>query len=277
MSNAPPRLTDRAALERARDRARRGGGPVSFLHELAATDVEERLAEVNRRFTAPAIVTGFPALWNDFLPNARIAPDADIVALHEGAHDLVIDALTLHWADDPVGRLVQARRALVPDGLFLGVLLGGRTLSALRAALATAEAELRGGLAPRVAPMAEIRDLGGLLQRAGFALPVADSAQYPVSYAHPLALMADLRAMGEGNALAARERRFLRRDVLRRAVDLYPQDADGRVVAGFEIVTLTGWAPAAGQPVPLRPGSATTRLADVLGTPERPLPPGGDD
>lgn len=169
-----PKLTDRTALEAHRARARRN--PALFLQEAAADDIKDRLAVVNRTFTAPAIVTTEPALWQSRIPGATCVPDAPVLQLEEGAHDLLIHALALHWADDPVGQLIQCRRALKPDGLFLGVAFGGQTLTELRAALGQAEIEVTGGLSPRVAPMADIRDLGALLQRAGLALPVADAA-----------------------------------------------------------------------------------------------------
>lgn len=248
---------------------------MTFLHDLARDDIEERLEEVNRRFTSPVVIAGMPAPWNGLTGQMPLA-DSDRLPLTDASHDLIVDGLTLHWADDPVGRMVQARRALKPDGLFIASMFGGLTLTELRAALATAEAEIRGGLSPRVAPMGEIRDLGGLLQRAGFALPVADSIVHRVSYATPLDLMRDLRGMGETNALVARDRSFLRRDVLIRTCELYARShgtADGRITATFEIVTLTGWAPAESQPRPLRPGSATQRLADALGTTEQPVTP----
>lgn len=275
-ANPPPVLTDRAALGRNRARAARGGAQgAMFLHERAADEIKERLDEVNRRFTAPAVVTGFPDFWRDLLPGAVVVEDAPTLALEPEAHDLVIHAMALHWADDPVGQLVQCRRALRPDGLFLGALPGGRTLAGLRAALAEAEVALTGGLSPRVLPMADIRDLGALLQRAGFALPVADSTAVEAEYASAWHLMRDLRAMGEGNALAARRRlparRALFEDAARRYAAHWPAPG-GRVRAGFETVFLTGWAPAPGQPQPLRPGSARHRLADALGTSERPLP-----
>ena len=157
-----------------------------------------------------------------------------MLALQEGAHDLVVHALALHWANDPVGQLVQARRALAPDGLLVAALFGGETLSELRAALAESEVETLGGLSPRVAPMGEIRDLGGLLQRAGLALPVADSRRFEVSYATPLALMRDLRAMGETNVMRDRSRRPMRRDMLARACALYAErfGTGGRAGAG---------------------------------------------
>ncbi|MGB5557246.1 MAG: methyltransferase domain-containing protein [Paracoccaceae bacterium] len=275
----PPDLTDRDALARFRARVARMANPALFLHQEVALEIQERLNQVNRRFTASAVVTGFPQVWQGF-EAARIVPDDDVLDLREGTHDLVIHALGLHWANDPVGQMVQARRALKPDGLFMAVLFGGRTLAELRAALAEAEVAVTGGLSPRVAPMAEIRDAGALLQRAGFALPVADSVTQVVTYASALHLMRDLRAMGEVNALAARNRQPLRRGVLAEAMRLYEREfgEGGRVRATFEMVFLTGWAPAADQPQPLRPGSATARLADALGTKETPAgDPAGPD
>lgn len=266
----PPVLTDRDQL--ARQRARAARAPAWFLHEAALAEVQERLQEVNRSFTAPALVTGAPDVWGPAFPTARLVGDGAVLALEPQAHDLVIHALCLHWADDPVGQIVQCRRALRSDGLFLAVLFGGRTLHELRAALAEAEARVSGGLSPRVAPMAEIRDLGGLLQRAGLALPVADASQQVVSYASPLALMRDLRAMGEGNALAARPRRPAPRALFAEAAQVYAGafgTPDGRIPATFETIFLTGWAPDASQQKPLRPGSAAARLADALGTDEK--------
>ena len=246
-----------------------------FLHDLAREELHDRLAMVNRTFTDPAIVTGFPSVWGNMLPCARVVADDPVLDLTEGAHDLVIHAMALHWADDPVGQLVQARRALRPDGLFLAVLFGGQTLAELRAALAQAESETRGGLSPRIAPMAEIRDLGAALQRAGFALPVADSVRQTVAYRDLNTLFADLRAMGERSALAARPRHFAPRALFDHARQIYGQafaTPDGAYSASFELIFLSGWAPAVDQPKPLRPGSATTRLADVLGTGEVALP-----
>lgn len=263
----PPILTDRPALSRNRAKATE-----FFLQEEALAEVQERLLEVNRRFTAPVVVTGFPEVWRDIGPQVV---DSDLLSLDQGAHDLVIHALSLHWANDPVGQLVQCRHALRPDGLFLGLMFGGQTLHELRTCLAEAETEVTGGLSPRVLPMGEIRDLGGLLQRAGFALPVADSFTKTVRYRDALHLMRDLRQMGEGNALAARLRHPTRRAVLLRAAQLYQSqyaDAEGRIPATFEIICLTGWAPADSQPKPLKPGSAAQRLADALNAAEMPLP-----
>ena len=269
-------LTDRTALSLHRRRALRGAAPDLFLHAQLRDEIEERLAGVNKSFTAPLIVTPYADLWSDFDPNARLIEDTPVLEAKEAAHDLVIHALALHWADDPVGQLIQCRRALQPDGLLLAGLFGGLTLQELRRVLAEAETEIRGGLSPRVAPMGEIRDLGGLLQRAGLALPVADSATLTVTYRDLPHLMRDLRSMGETNALAARDRRGLNKAVLARATDLYKHHfpaKDGGITATFEFVFLTGWAPDASQQKPLRPGSAAARLADALGTEEH---AGGD-
>ncbi|MCL7465888.1 methyltransferase domain-containing protein [Phaeovulum sp. NW3] len=267
----PPLLTDRPALDRNRARARRSG-PALFLHDDAAAELEERLNEVNRTFTAPAVVTAFPDPWREILPAARIVADDELLDLEPGAHDLVVHALALHWANDPVGQIVQAARALRPDGLFIAVMFGGQTLAELRAALAEAEVAVTGGLSPRVLPMGEIRDLGALLQRAGLALPVADSVLRRVSYADPFRLLADLRAMGEANALTGRRRTFTPRAVFAQAASRYAAayaEPGGRVRASFDMVWLTGWKPHASQQKPLRPGSAAARLADALGAAEQ--------
>jgi SAM-dependent methyltransferase len=265
-------LTDRAAL--ARHRLRSSAAPALFLHEIVAGEIEDRLSVVNKSFTVPGIVTGHPGFWQDRYPDAAVIGDDDTLALDPGAHDLVIHAMCLHWAGDPVGQLIQMRRALRPDGLMLAGFVGGSTLQELRSALAQAEADVTGGLSPRVLPMGEIRDLGALLQRAGFALPVADRLPLTVEYATPLRLMHDLRAMGETNAMADRPRRMMRRAVMDRACEIYRETygtPSGRVTASFEMIFLTGWAPDESQPQPLRPGSATTRLADALGAEEKPL------
>ena len=271
MSNTP-NLTDRTALLRHRTRA--AAAPAVFLHEEALADVQDRLAMVNKTFQSIAIVTPFAQVWYKAFPDALCVQDSDVLDLTDTTHDLVVHAMSLHWANDPVGQLIQCRRALKPDGLLLVIVPGGQTLHELRAALGQAEVEVAGGLSPRVAPMGEIRDLGGLLQRAGLALPVADSAVLTTSYASPLHLMHDLRAMGETNALSGRIKSPTRRDVMVRAIDIYGENfatQDGRITATFELITLTGWAPDASQPQPLRPGSASQRLADALNTVEKPL------
>lgn len=268
----PRQLFDTQALAAHRARAQLQG-PATFLHEEALFEVQERLIDVNRTFTSPAIVTGHGAFWRDAFPDATVVADTDMLALDLQTHDLVIHAMSLHWANDPVGQLVQCRRALKPDGLMLVALLGGQTLVELRAALAQAEVTLTGGLTPRIAPMGEIRDLGGLLQRAGLALPVADNAKRTVSYSSPLALLRDLRAMGETNALADRHKNTPSRNLFAEMARIYSEnntsgtDSD-RVTATFEMVFLTGWAPSETQQKPLQPGSAKTRLADFLNTTE---------
>lgn len=265
---SPPILTDLAALARNRARA-----TDPFLQAEAMADVQERLAEVNRAFTAVAVVTPFPDLWRAGFPAARIVADAETLDLGPGEHDLVIHAVGLHWANDPVGQLVQCRRALTPDGLLIAMLFGGQSLHELRAALGQAEAEVTGGLSPRILPMAEIRDLGGLLGRVGLALPVADAFTRRVMYRDIFHLMHDLRAMGEGNALAARLRHPTRRAVMTRADAIYRDSfgVDGRIPATFEIICLTGWAAHDSQQKPLRPGSAVQRLADALNSAEVPV------
>ena len=207
-------------------------------------------------------------------PPPKVQADEELLPFRDGAFDLIVSALSLQFVNDLPGALVQIRRALRPDGLFLGAVLGGLTLSELREAFMQAELELDGGASPRIAPMADIRDFGGLLQRAGFALPVADADSVTVTYDSPLALMLDLRAMGAGNVLTERRKRPLRRATLYRAVEIYADRfsaGGGRVKASFEIIHLAGWSPHESQQKPLKPGSAAARLADALGVEEHKL------
>jgi SAM-dependent methyltransferase len=288
---AHPVIFDRRLLRARRTRAA-ALGPATFLLERAADELAERLSAVLRRFEVAADL-GTPGdtlrrriadrvgtlIAVDAVPE-RIADEAFAVAADEealpfrdGALDLVVSALALQFVNDLPGTLIQIRRALKPDGLLLAAMIGGESLSELRAAFAAAEAEIEGGASPRVAPFADLRDLGALLQRAGFALPVTDVDRVVVRYASPLALMHDLRRMGAANALIERRRVPLRRATLRRMLEIYAEhfaDADGRVRATFEIVWLSGWAPHESQQRPLAPGSAQTRLADALGTRELP-------
>ncbi len=267
-----PNLIDRVTLRKRRARADRRA---LFLHHTALDEVQDRLAMVNKAFTDIAIVTPFAELWANAFPNAVIVPDNDILGLREAAFDLVIHAMALHWSNDPVGQLIQCRRALRPDGLCLAMCLGGQTLTELRAALSEAEIAQTNGLSPRVLPMSEIRDLGALLQRAGFALPVADNTLLQVEYSDMFHLMHDLRAMGETNALEDRLRRPTRRSIFAQAATLYERHYatdNGKVTASFEVISLTGWSPADTQPKPLRPGSAQARLAEALNTHETKLP-----
>jgi SAM-dependent methyltransferase len=241
------------------------GAPAIFLEEVQARpDLAARIEGVIAADSVAALARTPPG----------VALDPERLPFTDEAFDLIVSPLLLHWANDLPGALVQLRRALKPDGLFLGALAGGDTLHEVRACLIEAEAELRGGAGPRIAPFADVIALAGLLQRAGFALPAADRDRIVVRYREPLMLLRDLRAMGETNALAARAGP-LTRGVLFRAMELYREryaDPDGRVRATFEIVTLAGWAPHASQQKPQRPGSAKTRLADALRAEERPLP-----
>ncbi|SLN24893.1 hypothetical protein PSA7680_01061 [Pseudoruegeria aquimaris] len=273
--SSPTPITDPKALARARARAARAAEPALFLQEEALFEIKERLAEVNRTFSKIAVITPWPDLWAPAFPDAEVIVDgADVLPFRDPPYDLVIHAMGLHWAADVVGQLIQCRHALRPDGLFLGAALGGQTLHELRAALAQAEARVSGGLSPRVLPMAEIRDLGGLLQRAGFALPVADSATQTALYRDIFHLAADLRAMGETNVLSARRKNFTPRALFTEAQAIYAEafGRDARLPATFEMIFLTGWAPDESQPKPLRPGSAARRLAEALNTEETPLP-----
>ena len=264
-------MTDTLALHAHRARATPDG---LFLHSAAAEELQDRLNMVNKSFTSAALVTGFADFWRVKQPAARIVSDTETLDLKPHSHDMVAHMMGLHWANDPVGQLIQCRRALMPDGLFIAVSFGGDTLQELRRALGEAEIAVTGGLSPRIAPLPELRDLGGLLQRAGFALPVADTATLTVEYRDIWHLMHDLRAMGETNALTTRLRRPTRRAVFAHAQKLYAQHfaaPSGRLRASFELQVLTGWAPDASQQKPLRPGSAQQRLSDALGTPEKPL------
>jgi SAM-dependent methyltransferase len=298
MSSAPPLLFDRALHRRRLERAAAGYGAAGFLKARAAEDAVLRLGAIMRSFStavdlgardgafvralaaSPAardrigllIETDLALPMLEGRGGLRVQLDEERLPFAEESLDLVVSGLVLHWTNDLPGALIQVRRALKPDGLFLGAILGGSTLTELRQALTEAEAELTGGAGPRVSPFADVRDAAHLLQRAGFALPVADTDRVEVAYAHPLQLMADLRAMGETSVLADGPRRPLLRPVLARAAEIYQQRfsrADGKVLATFEILTLTGWAPHPDQQQPLRPGSAKMRLADALGVKEQ--------
>lgn len=288
-------LFDTALARRRLARAHangRAGGYADFLLARAAEDLDDRLGTVLRSFSS-ALDLGTPtpaaarilARRIDGGRILRLAPlpeasesgiagavaDPEALPVAAASLDLAVSLLALQGVNDLPGTLVQVRRALKPDGLFLGCLLGGATLTELRQSFAAAESEMEGGISPRVAPFAAVREVGGLLQRAGFALPVVDSETVTVRYADPFGLMRDLRAMGLTNALGERRRTPLRRDTLLRAAEIYATrfaDPDGRVRATFELLWLSGWAPHESQQKPLRPGSAQARLADALGTQE---------
>jgi SAM-dependent methyltransferase len=286
----PPRLFDRPLLRRRRRRAH-ALGMATFLVDRVAEDLADRLAAVLRPFDI-AVDLGTPtdALADALTervgtiitvgPEVRragerggptVVADEEALPFADASLSLVVSALALQAVNDLPGTLAQIRRALKPDGLLLAALLGGDTLIELRQSFAEAETEIEGGLSPRVAPFADLRDIGALLQRAGFALPVVDVDRITVRYASPFALMHDLRRMGATNALAERRRVPLRRATLMRMVEIYGErfsDADGRIRATFEIIWLAGWAPDPSQQQPLRPGSAKARLADALKTKE---------
>ncbi|MEO8301348.1 MAG: methyltransferase domain-containing protein [Rhizomicrobium sp.] len=272
-----PPLFDFSASQRARARARRLGGD-RFLYRAAAEGIADRLQAVTRKFkrglwigeTVPPEIAGFAQDW--------VCADFDAREILTGPDfldpfDLAVSLLSLQGINDLPGALVQIRRCLKPDGLFLGALLGGASLSELRAAFAHAEIATRGGVSPRVAPFADVRDLGGLLQRGGFALPVADVERLTVRYRDFSGLVRDLRSHGLTNILSERSKRPLRRDTLAALLSHYADQhgEDGKLLARFETLYLTGWAPHESQQKPLKPGSAKARLAEALGTEEHPL------
>jgi SAM-dependent methyltransferase len=265
--------------------------PATFLLDRVAADLGDRLSAVLRKFDV-AVDLGTPsdAVRRVLAANnnistivaagldgdddgLRVTADEETLPFAERSLDLVVSALALQFVNDLPGALIQIRRALKPDGLLLAALIGGDSLTELRSAFAAAESEVEGGISPRVAPFADIRELGSLLQRAGFALPVVDSERVAVRYDSALALMRDLRRMGATNILHERLRTPLKRSTLERVMAIYADrfaDADGRVRATFEIIWLSGWVPHESQQKPLKPGSAAQRLADALGTIELP-------
>ena len=290
-----PQIFDRALLRLRLVRAIHAG-PASFLLERVTEDLEERLGAVLRRFDSVLdlgspgpevvqmlaarkpgrLVQGAPVAeafgTGDF---EKVVVDEEKQPFAPESFDLVVSALALQHVNDLPGTLVQVRRALRPDGLFMACIIGGQSLHELRTALAAAEEEILDGVSPRVAPFVDLRDLGGLMQRAGFALPVTDVDTVTVRYDHLFALAHDLRSMGATNALMLRDKRGLRRTVAFRAAEIYAErfaDADGRVRATFDLVWLSGWAPHESQQKPLQPGSAKMSLAEALGTREGKLP-----
>jgi len=275
-SNAAPNLFDRALLARRQQRARKLG-PAVFLLDRVVEDMEERLSAVKREFTDAADIwtPGEGVLVGaHFKSFTRIAPhDAqEVLALPPESVDLALSALAFQFVNDLPGVLAQIRRALRPDGLLLAAMIGGDSLSELRQSFAAAEAELEGGVSPRVAPFADLRDIGGLLQRAGLALPVTDVDRVVVRYDSAFALMADLRRMGATNILFERRRGPTRRATMLRMAQTYGEhfaDADGRIRATFDIIWLSGWAPHESQPKPLRPGSATASLEAAVKRPPK--------
>ena len=291
-----PQLFDRALLARRLRRAAPSFAQAAFLKERVSEDMLDTLSAINRSFPL-ALDLGarggvFGRMLKDspvadkidllieadltdaMLPGAGVVLDAEALPFGDERLNLIVSGLMLHAVDDLPGLLAQALRALTPDGLFIGALFGGETLKELRACLMEAEIEARGGYGPRIAPFAESPDLIELLKRIGYAMPVVDSDRVSVSYEHPMRLLADLRRMGETNVLIERPRKGLNKAILTRMCELYAErfsDAEGRVTATFEIVTLSGWKPHESQQKPLRPGSAKMRLADALGVRENKL------
>jgi SAM-dependent methyltransferase len=310
MVSSQPVIFDRRCHRAHRARAA-ALGPSTFLIDRVAEDLCDRLAAVLRRFES-ALDIGTPTdavrrvlaasgkvgtiIAADALAGSGafrhpsdgrgkceaqlcIAVDEEALPLRDASLDLVVSALALQFVNDLPGALIQIRCALRPDGLFLAALAGGETLTELRQAFAAAEAEIEDGISPRVAPFPDVRDMGALLQRAGFALPVTDVDRVTARYDSPISLMHDLRRMGATNALVERSRRPLKRATLTRMSEIYGErfaDRDGRIRATFEIIWLSGWAPHASQQKPLAPGSARRRLADALGTKETKLSREGD-
>ena len=301
MVQIPPQIFDKLAWQHNRERAATCFAKTAFLKELACARLAERLELVRRNFTdildigchGGQMGTALPPRFREqpikltqtdpsatFIQQAKAAnPSAqkslimldDVLPVAPASCDAVLSALFLHWINDLPGMLTQMRLALRPDGLLLANLLGGRSLTELRGCLAEAETDICGGISPRCIPMADIRDLGSLLQRAGFALPVADAELVTITYPDMFRLMEDIRAMGGQNCLIGRISHFTPRAVFMRAAALYQEkftDADGQIKVTVELITLTGWAPDTSQPQPLRPDSAANRLAEALGTTE---------
>ncbi len=296
----PARVFDRAAVRAHRDRAAAGfAGGGDFLLREVADRLLLRLDDVKRRFAkvldlgchTGQLAPGFArrggvellveadlsaAMARRAAGRCRLVADEEWLPFRESSFDLVVSALSLHWVNDLPGALVQINRALEPDGLLLGAMLGGETLHELREAFMRAEAEREGGVRPHVSPFPDVQDVGGLLQRAGFALPVVDTDRIAVTYEDAYALMADLRAMGEGNAVRERAPHFARRgtfdDVAARYRALFARP-DGRVPATFQVLYLAGWRPHKSQQKPARRGSGRVGMAEALSAPPQPAQP----
>ncbi len=280
---------DRAVVRRHRERAAaKFPAPDSLFREIA-TRLDDRLDDMNRDFPLALDLGSRGNAMCDLLTNRKrvgtvircshgepspgpgefhsLVADEEALPIADGRLDLVTSMLNLHWVNDLPGTLAQIRRALRPDGLILAAMLGGETLFELRRAMLEAEAEIEGGASPRVSPFVELSDAGGLLQRAGFALPVADLDTITITWPDAFALMRDLRGMGETNSVHERRKGFTRRDTMFAAAQKYHElfaDSDGRIPATFQIVYLTAWAPHDSQQQPLRPGSGDASLAKAL-------------
>ncbi|WP_372002387.1 methyltransferase domain-containing protein [Tistrella mobilis] len=285
----PIRLFDRALLRRRRDRAARAGGDHGFLVREVAERLAERLDDVLRDFPRALMIGSRDGASRDVFQGRRgietligldlspamaaadpgpvVVADEELLPVADGSMDLVLGLFSLHWTNDLPGALIQIERALKPDGLFLGAIAGGSSLKELREALTMAEIEIDGGLSPRVSPFAELRDAAGLMQRAGFQLPVVDVDTITLTYAHPLKLLTELRMIGATNVLHDRRRAPMKRATLMRAMEIYVERfarPDGRVPATLDLIHLAGWKKAAGQPQPRRRGTADTAMSDML-------------
>jgi SAM-dependent methyltransferase len=275
MAQSPtaPVLFDRALLKRRQERALKLG-PVTFLLDRVLEDFDDRLQAVMRNFadaadiwTPGGLLRGPLAERFKSVAHVDLLSDSETLPLQPASVDLAVSALALQFVNDLPGVLAQIRRALRPDGLLLAAMIGGDSLTELRQAFAMAEAECEGGVSPRVAPFADLRDVGGLLQRAGFALPVTDVDSLVVRYDNAFALMDDLRRMGATNVMIERRRTLTRIPTMLRMSEIYAQrfsDPDGRIRASFDILWLSGWAPHESQPKPLKPGSATASLEEAV-------------
>lgn len=283
-------IFDRMAVRRQRERAAAGFVDHDFLFREVAERLVDRLTDIRRKFNLTIDIGArgnhLSRLLSQHLPietmiEMGLSPGADTpnfiadeeaLPIAPACADLIVSNLVLHWTNDVPGTLIQCRQSLKPDGLFMAAILGGETLTELRQVMLEAETEISGGVSPRVSPFAELSDTAALLQRAGFNLPVADSDTITVTYTDVFALMRDLRGMGEANAVLARPRTFSKRQIFLRAAERYSEmfgDSDGRISASFQVLYLTGWAPDASQPKPLRPGSATASLAEALESEEQ--------
>ncbi len=287
--NSSPLIFDRRRVMMHRARAARMSPPTDFLLQEMAERLADRLLDVTREFPLALDLGAHHGLLAQHIigkagithvvqaecsaeqiahaSGLRLVADDEYLPFADNSFDVILSLGSLHWVNDLPGTLVQIQRALKPDGLFLAMMPGGQTLKELRESFEQAEMQAKGGVSPRVSPFVDVRDAGGLLQRAGFALPVVDSELLTVSYAHPLKLMRELRQMGETNALLTGSKSFTSCSLMMQVVDYYLQhysDENGRIPATFELVTLTGWKPHHSQQQPARRGSGQVNLRDVL-------------
>ena len=264
-------IIDKEALARSRARSDKKD---NFLQKLAVQEIKDRLKFIKKRFEKILIICNNSYYWQNAFNEADFISDDEILKFPRADYDLVIHGMSLHYSNDPIGQLIQCRSFMEKGGLLLGIFLGGQTLNELRAAIASAEIELTGGISPRVLPMIDIRDAGSFLMRAGFSLPVADISVNEIDYKKPLDLLYDLRKMGETNVQKHRLKKFSHRKLFSLTSDKYIQSQNSKnkpVTATFEFITITGWVPSEDQPKPLKRGSATMRLADALNVKEEKL------